>query len=208
MFLLIRVYIFCYIQATDSFLKLYLSLLCGGIMSGQYSGSGTRVTGGSNIPAKKIDTDWTDVGQKTLLDGVESPHYQEPTSSEEYLKSMASGSLHGTIRKEPDRGNTYSLHITDALKTPVLYLRTNSPGIYFLDEPETVGVEIFRKGTSITSSLDGIMRLEKVTKNHDEYVIASSLLRKLKDEEQAIDCKTPEGFWAEIKGKNITPIII
>ncbi|MCK5333329.1 MAG: hypothetical protein KAJ24_02370 [Candidatus Aenigmarchaeota archaeon] len=178
-------------------------------MSGQYSGNGTRVTGGSKLPASKINTDWTEAGQRILSSDVGSSTYKEEhNSSEEYLKSTASGSLHGTIRKEPDRGNTYSLQITDARETPVLYLRTNSPGIYFLEKPETVGVEIFRNGTSIAPSSDGIMRLEKVTKNHDAYTIASSLLNALKDEEQAIDCKTPEGFWAEIKGKNITPIII
>ena len=177
-------------------------------MDKRYSENGTRVTGSSNVPASSIDTDWTDVGQKTISDEVASPRYQEPTSSEEYLNARASGSLHGTIRKEPDRGNTYSLQIIDARETPVLYLRTNSPEIYFLDKPETIGVEIFRKGTNMEPGRDGIMRLERATKNHDEYVIASSLLMALKDEEQAIDCETPQGFWEQIKGKNITPILI
>ncbi len=177
-------------------------------MNGTYYKNGTRVTGGSNLPASKIDTDWTRMGQKTISNEVASPHYQEHISSEEYLKATVSGSLHGTIRKEPDRGNTYSLQITDARKTPVLYLRTNSQEIYFLNEPETIGVEIFRNGTSMAPGRDGIMRLEKVTKNHDEYVIASSLLKELKDEKQAIDCKTPEDFWKEIRGKDITPILI
>ena len=177
-------------------------------MDGRYFESGTRVTGGSNLPASKINADWTKAGQRILSDGVTSSTYQEHVPSEEYLMAKTSGSLHGSIRKEPDRGNTYSLQITDARKTLVLELRTNSPGIYFLNKPETVGVEILRKGTSIAPSSDGIMRLEKVTKNHDAYTIASSLLNALKDEEQAIDCETPKGFWKEIKGKNITPILI
>ena len=175
-------------------------------MSGQYSGNGTRVTGGSKLPASKINTDWTEAGQRILSNGVNPPQYQEEDPSVEYLDAMASGRLHGSILKEPN--NTYSIRIADAQNTPVLELRTNGPGIYFLNKPETVGVEIFRNGTSIAPSSDGIMRLEKVTKNHDAYTIASSLLNALKDEEQAIDCKTPEGFWAEIRGKGITPIII
>ena len=178
-------------------------------MDGRHSKSGARVTGSSNTPASKIETDWNRVGQRTLSDGVNSPPYkEEPTPSEKYLKTMASGSLRGSVRKEPYKGDNYSLQITDAQNTPILYLRTNNPGIYFLNQPETVGLDIFRDSTNLTPGSDGIIRLVKVTKSRDEYVIAHSLLKALKEEEHAIDCKTPENFWKEIKDKNITPILI